>query len=95
MLKVCKSKCDQCLFSKKMIVPIKRKMQIIKDCVRNQQHFMCHKSTDVVCGGFYKEMGEVSQGIRIAQRLRVIEFVEPLKEISRASLEKEDEEMGD
>jgi hypothetical protein len=82
MLKVCSGQCDQCLFSESRIVPMKRVKDIIQECSRDQTHFMCHKESDVVCGGFYKQLGHVSQNIRIAERLGCVEFVAPPKKIN-------------
>lgn len=77
MMKVCDGECDQCLFSNKKIVSSARVKSIVRNCKAKQTHFMCHKEKDVVCGGFYRTMGEVSQMIRIAERLKFIEFVKP------------------
>lgn len=76
MLKVNKTMCNQCLFSKNKIVSEARKKEIIKTCKKEQHYFICHKSNDVVCGGFNKVMGEQAQMIRIARRLKVIEFID-------------------
>lgn len=77
MLKVCEGKCDQCLFSPRRIVPVKRMKAILDECKQKQHHFMCHKESDVVCGGFYQKMGFISQMVRIAERLNAIQFVKP------------------
>lgn len=88
MLKVFNAQCEQCLFSKNRIVSNKRKVQIIAECIRKQQYFICHKpavlkpsgkwsgSTDVCCNGFYEHMGHYSQLIRIAQRLNAVEMID-------------------
>lgn len=77
MLKVCKGQCNQCLFSENRIVPVSRFKQIVRDCKKNQTHFMCHKEENVVCGGYYEKLGPFSQMIRIAERLGVVQFVQP------------------
>jgi hypothetical protein len=80
MLKVYKECCNNCLLSEDRIVSPKRAKEIIKDCVANQTHFICHKASiddeEIVCSKFYNTLGQNSQLIRIAQRLDVIEFVE-------------------
>jgi hypothetical protein len=78
MLKVCKNKCDQCLFTKNRIVSGKRMQQIVSSCLRDDKHFECHKGTinndKIVCAGWYEQY--TSQMIRIAGRLNSIQFVE-------------------
>lgn len=83
-LKVYKECCNNCLFSKNRIVSSQRAKEIIKDCIGNQNYFVCHKATmkgdeEIVCSAFYNKIGYKSQMIRIAQRLNVIEFVEQEK----------------
>lgn len=76
MLKVYKTCCGNCLFSKDRIVPAQRAKEIIQSCKEKQTHFICHKSDDVICKKFYDELGGFSQMIRIAKRLNAIEFVD-------------------
>lgn len=79
MFKVQKNMCDQCLFSKDKIVSDSRKSQILKECISTDTHFNCHKEqlngdeATVCCRGFYDQLP--TQAIRIAERLRVVEFV--------------------
>ena len=84
MLKVFKTPCENCLFSDDKIVSNTRKKELLSNCQKTQTHFICHKATikgeDAVCAGFYKNMGYVSQMIRIAERLNCIEFIEHDKE---------------
>jgi hypothetical protein len=80
-LKVFNECCKNCLFSKDRIVSSKRVKEIIKYCEENQTHFICHKATmngdkEIICKKFFDTMGEKSQMIRIAQRLKVLEFIE-------------------
>lgn len=75
-LKVYKEYCKNCLFSKDAIVSPERRKDIVQHCTKNQTHFICHKSDDVVCNTFYEKLGGVSQMVRIAERLDMIEFVE-------------------
>ena len=75
--------CGQCLFSKNKIVSDKRKAQILKKTAQDQSYFVCHKATiegkDICCRGFYEKHGHVSQMVRIAERLNMVEFV-PVEE---------------
>ena len=79
-LKVFKECCKNCLLSNDRIVSSKRAKQIIKDCVENQTHFICHKATmkdeEIVCKNFFDTIGYKSQMVRIAQRLNALVFVE-------------------
>ena len=80
MFQVCETKCDQCLFSKDRIVSKERMVQLIEQCKKDDTHFTCHKASnagrDVCCRGFYDQYD--SQMIQIAQRLNMVEFVDPL-----------------
>lgn len=77
-MKVMETACDQCLFSKNRIVPAARVRQILKECERDDTHFVCHKATiagrDVCCRTFYDT--RTSKGIRFAQWLGVVKFVQ-------------------
>lgn len=80
MFKVAAERCDQCLFSKNAIVSADRRKEILTDCKRDDIHFVCHKSSiadngNVCCRGFYDS--QTSQGIRIADRLNLVELVDP------------------
>jgi len=74
MFKVKKEKCDQCLFTENRIVSKKRASQIIRDCKKNDTHFICHKSSidnnEVCCRGSFDSMS--TNLIRIAGRLNMI-----------------------
>ena len=80
MLKVYSNCCKNCLLSKHRIVSSQRAKQIIKGCVRDQTHFICHKASingeNIVCKSFFDNLGHNSQLIRIAERLNAIELVE-------------------
>jgi len=78
MFKVKGQRCNECLFSKNAIVSDERRKDILNDCRKDDNHFICHKATiegkEICCRGFYDT--QTSQMIRIAQRLNVVEFVE-------------------
>lgn len=78
--KVMSRACDQCLFSKSRIVPGSRAAQIIRDTKAKNCHFICHKATiaggqDVACHEHH-QLG-IGQMSRIAERLGVIEWIDP------------------
>ncbi len=54
-------RCDQCLCTRNRIVSGERAAQIIRDCRRNDQHFICHKGSIagkiVHCRGVHEIMG--------------------------------------
>ena len=80
MFKVQKEMCDQCLFSKDKIVDDERKQQILRECRDTDIHFNCHKDqlngdeANTCCRGFFDKHS--TQTIRIAERLKCVEFVE-------------------
>jgi hypothetical protein len=76
-----KEKCDQCLFTKNRIVTAKRMKAIIKDCQVKDTFFICHKGTqigsdDLCCRGFWDHYKNQFNLGRIAQRLKVVRFIE-------------------
>lgn len=79
-MKVYKDCCKNCLLSKDAIVGPNRVKEIIRECIRKQSYFVCHKATmdgdQIVCKNYYDKLGHVSQLIRIAERLNMITFVE-------------------
>lgn len=79
-LKVYNECCKNCLLSKNRIVSGMRVKDIIQTCTKKQTHFICHKASmedkEIVCKSFYDKLGHVSQMVRIAERLNVIEFVD-------------------
>lgn len=80
MLKVYKECCNQCLLSKNRIVPAARVKEIVSGCAKRQSYFICHKASvedkEVVCRTFFDKLGHVSQMIRIAERMNMVEFIE-------------------
>lgn len=79
MLKVYSECCKNCLLSKDRIVGAKRVKEILQGCARDQNHFICHKASmdgkEIVCKSFYDKFGHVSQMVRIAERMNMVEFV--------------------
>jgi hypothetical protein len=73
MFKVCAERCYQCLFSKDRIVSEKRMREVLSDCAKRDSHFICHKTDDACCKGFYDT--RTTNLMRIAQRLGAVEFV--------------------
>lgn len=73
--KVCKNRCAQCLFSKAKIVSNARKREVLAECAQSDSHFICHKTKDVCCRGFYDRDPGASNLMRIAGRLGAVEFV--------------------
>ena len=80
-LKVCARQCDQCLFGENRIVSATRKADILRKCQQSDGHFVCHKTEDAVCSGFYQRYS--TNLIRIMGRLDGIEFIEPVCEGDR------------
>lgn len=80
MLKVYKTCCKNCLLSPDRIVSPQRAKEIIEGCKKKQTHFICHKASiggeEVLCKKFYDRFGHVSQMVRIAERLNMVQFVE-------------------
>lgn len=76
--KVMDRRCDQCLYGNQKIVSDARRKQLIQDIISRDSHFLCHKGTiceeEICCRGDFDAHGGGQLG-RIADRLRVIEFV--------------------
>lgn len=68
------------MLSKDRIINPSTARSIINDCIKNQTHFYCHKSTiqgkEIICNRFYDQFGHHSQLVRIAQRLDCLQFVD-------------------
>lgn len=83
MFKVYKKSCENCLFTADRIVSPDRAAEVIKDSIKSQAHFVCHKSSmgddkngdQVCCRKFYDETGDRIQKIRIFKRLNAVKFV--------------------
>ena len=82
--RVAKKRCSECLFSDARVVSESRAKSIIEKCLKNDSHFICHKSTiakrEAMCRGHYDEVEQgrlpPPQMLRIAERLDVVDFVE-------------------
>lgn len=78
--KVMARQCGQCLYSKNRIVRSGRATQIIRDAVRKDTDFLCHKGTlasqEAVCHGHLKATGG-GQLTRIMGRLGFLEWIDP------------------
>lgn len=78
-MKIQKTKCNQCLFTKNRITPTKRAEEVIRDCLKRDKYFICHKAqfkdSDVCCRGFWDNYKNNFNSGRIAQRLNVIKEV--------------------
>lgn len=76
---VCEAECDQCLFGPNRIVSPTRMREVLKTAQRKDSHFVCHKASiagrDVACRGWHDRFS--SNLSRIAERLGMVEFVDP------------------
>lgn len=77
--KVYEKCCKNCLLSPDAIVSPERVEQIIEDCDRYDNHFICHKASmedkDICCRRFYDEFGNVGKVLRMAKHFDLVEFV--------------------
>ena len=65
------------------IVSPKRRKEILSECVKPNQYFICHKSSidgdgqdGVLCRSFFDKLGDKIQVVQIAKRLGVIKYVD-------------------
>ena len=80
MFKVYQERCKNCLFSKEALVNPERIKEIIKTCLEEKTHFVCHKSTmqddqGICCRGFYDIHGDEVDKIQVFKRLNLVEFI--------------------
>ena len=70
--------CKNCLFSKDRIVSPKAAKEIIAECVEQQTHFICHKSSmeggEICCHSFYKKFSGKIAKVQIFEWLNLIRF---------------------
>lgn len=68
------------MLSPDSIVSPTRRKEILQGCAKRQTYFICHKASqedkDVCCKTFYDKLGHISQMVRIAERLNMVEFIE-------------------
>lgn len=73
--------CDQCLVTRNRIVSARRAAEIIRQTIRKDCHFICHKAQiagfEAACRGHFDRTGG-GQLARIAGRLGVIIEVDPI-----------------
>lgn len=78
MFQVYQSSCENCLFSKNRIVSPERAKEIISTCLKEQTHFICHKSSmeggEICCHSFYKKLGKRVGKIKVFEHLGIITF---------------------
>lgn len=80
LVKVYSECCKNCLLSEDSIVSPERRKDLIDECKKKQKYFICHKASmkgeeEIICHKFYKELGQHSQAIRLAERLKMVGFV--------------------
>lgn len=79
MFEVTKERCGECLFSPNKIVSDKRRAQVLRECKREDRHFICHKATlqdrEVCCAGFHEAFPHVGNLHRIAGRMGWVKLV--------------------
>lgn len=82
-MKVQSKPCNQCLFTKNRIVSKERATSIVKDSLKKDTFFVCHKSSiegdghgEVCCKTYWDRYKNQFNLGRIAQRLDVVKFVD-------------------
>ena len=75
MFRVLAKRCDQCLFSNARIVSEEGAQGIIAECLATDSHFICHKTQDVCCRGFYDTHKLDVWPIRLARMWGLVDFV--------------------
>ena len=72
--------CDQCLMTDQKIVSNERRRQIVKETIRDDCQFICHKGQiagrEIACKGHHDATGG-GQLARIAGRLNAIRLIDP------------------
>jgi hypothetical protein len=80
VLLVMAKRCAQCLYSDNKIVSDARRDQLLADCAKTERGFTCHKATharmDAMCRAHWDATKNVTLRNRLAQRLKVVRFVE-------------------
>lgn len=80
--KVCAHQCNECLFSANRVVSQRRAKQIVTDCLKNDDWFVCHKFSilglRVCCRGFWDRHKRDVYPLRLAQMfISTVQFVVP------------------
>lgn len=78
--KVFDTPCKNCLLSKERLVSPERAKEMVKSCIKDQTHFICHKAQlngqgDVCCKTFFDKIGDKINKIRVFKSLKMIVFV--------------------
>lgn len=80
-LRLAAHRCDQCLTTRKRIVPGARAAAIVKACRRSNNHFFCHKDAETHCRGVHDILARENGGsnaYQLATRLGIpVEEVDP------------------
>ena len=63
---ICAKRCNECLFSNNKIVSDERKAEIIEDCLTNDTFFVCHKTDNTCCRGFWDNHNRDTLILRLA-----------------------------
>lgn len=63
------------MFTKNKIVSDRRKAEVIKSCLEDDTFFVCHKTDNVCCNGFWNNFRNEFNLGRMAQRLNMVKFV--------------------
>lgn len=80
-MRVQKTKCNQCLFTKNRVVSEEVAAKIIKTALKKDTYFNCHKTqvkglkSNVCCKGFWDAHKNNFNLGRVAQRLGIVEKV--------------------
>jgi hypothetical protein len=79
MFNVYEKPCKNFLFSENRIVSEERANQLISECLDENRHFLCHKSTinndHVCCHAFYKKYKNSIWYMAFAERLKMVLFL--------------------
>lgn len=75
---VAAKRCEQCLFTSARIVPEEAQAQIVEECRRKGNYFVCHKGSltgnnQLCCRGFYDTVDTTVT--RLAHELGLVRFV--------------------
>jgi hypothetical protein len=92
MMEVLAEQCETCIFrpGNQMALRRGRVAGMVRECARQQSFIPCHETmvyedddefgeasaTGPMCRGFYDAHGELSQLLRIAERLNAVRFVD-------------------